>query len=263
MLLSHQFTTPKNIPLIDYTTPYTYIEQLSKLNVNERLDINRTDFRNGGQSIKYHANTFEIAFYDKLKDLKQAKFSEKRAEEKDNAIQLNLLDMLEKKEPFEVLRMEARLNRRQKIGQVFGKIGIDTELTFKNIFDQKTAQKVLLYYLSEIQTSCPPLLRYQEKGLKDFFTDLLTNNPRIKLSLALKMVGLKGLLDGVGVREFRGMTKRFGDSSWYRINREMKRLKTPQKKPDAFSVLQKALSDFEPLKLVDFKDQMLNDDKYS
>jgi hypothetical protein len=80
----------KNIALTDYTTPYTYLEQLTKLNINKRLDTNRTDFRNEGHSFKYRANSFEIVFYDKIKDLQQAKISEKRAEEKDNALQLGL-----------------------------------------------------------------------------------------------------------------------------------------------------------------------------
>ena len=67
----------KNIALTDYTLPYTYIKQLTKLNINKKLDTNQTDYRNEGHSFKYRANSFEIAFYDKLKDLQQGMTSEK------------------------------------------------------------------------------------------------------------------------------------------------------------------------------------------
>jgi len=52
----------KNIPLVDYTTPYTYLEQLSRINLNQRLDLNQTDFRNEGHSRKFRAISFEGAF---------------------------------------------------------------------------------------------------------------------------------------------------------------------------------------------------------
>lgn len=251
----------KNIALTDYTTPYTYIEQLTKLNINKRLDTNRTDFRNEGHSFKYRANSFEIVFYDKIKDLQQAKVSEKRAEEQDNALQLGLFDILTKKKPLEVLRVEIRLNKRQKINQILKKIGKEVEPTFTNIFSQDTAKKVLLYYINEIEEAYPPLLTYQYDSPKKFFTGFLVANPKVKLTPALKMLGLRALLDDIGIREFREMTKRYGNSAWYSLNKEMKKLgKTDE--ISVFSLLKDKITDFEPLKLLAIQDQMLNNDKY-
>jgi len=243
----------KNIILTDYTTPYTYLEQLTKLNINKRLDTNRTDFRNEGHSFKYRANSFEIVFYDKIRDLQKAKTSDKRAEEKDNAIQLNLLGPLKQQKPHEVLRMEIRLNKRGKINQILKKVGKKVEPTFINIFSQDTAKKVLLHYINEIKEAYPPLLAYQYDSPKKFFTGFLVANPTIRLTPALKLLGLRVLLDEVGVREFRQITKRYGDSAWYSLNREMKRLNTTEEEPGVFSLLKKQLTDFEPLKLVDFQ----------
>lgn len=78
----------KNIILTDYSTPKLVIDELKKVDLNMKLDLNQTDYRNAGHSVRYRTNTFELIFYDKLKDLQQAKFSEKRAVEKDNTIQL-------------------------------------------------------------------------------------------------------------------------------------------------------------------------------
>ena len=58
------------------------------------LDVNQTDYRNEGHSYKWHCNSYEIVFYDKIKDLEKAKHSDKRAIEKDNAIQLNLFPQI-------------------------------------------------------------------------------------------------------------------------------------------------------------------------
>jgi len=252
----------KNIALTDYTTPYTYLKELTKLNINKRLDTNRTDFRNEGHSFKYRANSFEIVFYDKIKDLQQAKVSDKRAEEKDNALQLGLFDILTQKRPLEVLRVEIRLNRRQKINQILKKIDKAVEPTFVNIFSQDTAQKVLLHYIDEVEEAYPPLLSYQYDSPKKFFSGFIRANPKIKLSQSLKMLGLRVLIDEIGAREFRELTKRYGSSAWYGLNREMKNL-SQVAEPSVFSLLREQINKFEPLKLLANQEEMLNNVKYS
>jgi hypothetical protein len=47
-----------------------------------------------------------------MKDLRKAKISEKRAIEKDNAIQLELFARFAVPKPFEVIRIEVRINKR-------------------------------------------------------------------------------------------------------------------------------------------------------
>ncbi len=69
----------KNI-LLERTTPcFLVIQALEKLDLSAQLDLTQTDFRNGGQMAKYHAGSYEIALYDKVKDLEQAaKYGAKR-----------------------------------------------------------------------------------------------------------------------------------------------------------------------------------------
>lgn len=250
----------KNITLTDGSMPYMYLKQLAKLNINKNLDTNQSDFRNEGHSFKYRTNSFEIVFYDKIKDLEQAKKSEKRAEEKDN--QLNLLVSLPVKRPFEVLRIEIRLNRRQKIAQILKKIDKNFEPTFMNIFSQHTAQAVLLHYLKEIQEAYPSLLMSKEGTHQGFFLNLLVDNPKLKLHNALKMMGLRLLFDEMGVRGFRQATERFGMPAWYALNKQTQKLIISRKTNNIFSSLKEKIDIFTPLKLVDFQDQMLNNDKY-
>jgi len=113
----------KNISLTDGSTPYHYINKIKEANIKLSLDVNQTDYRNEGHSYKWHCNSYEVAFYDKIKDLEKAMQSDKRAIEKDSALQLNLFPKLaQRKRKLEILRMEVRLNKRQKIKQLLNKL---------------------------------------------------------------------------------------------------------------------------------------------
>jgi hypothetical protein len=247
----------KNIPLVDYTTSYTYLERLAKINLNQRLDLNQTDFRNEGHSLKFRANSFEVAFYDKLKDLDKAKISEKRAEERENAIQMKLFEELEISRPFEVLRMEVRLNRRQKLRQVLKKVGIEIEPTFQALFRREIAQIVLLHYMDEIERSYPPILLCDYKDAKTFLSNLLINRGKTGktgLRKALQMLGARVIIEEVGIREFREIIKKHGRANWYRFNNEMATMGgVPKQRP--FAIIRQCLGEFKPLKLIDFQNK--------
>ena len=147
----------KNIPLMDGSTPYHYINKIKEANVRFSLDTNQTDYRNEGHSYKWHCNSYEVVFYDKIKDLEKARQSSKRAIEKDNELQQHLFKSFEmrfwpckpwrSRHKLEFLRMEVRLNKRAKIKQLFKKLQVNADLTFKKLFKPAIAKKVLMYYL--------------------------------------------------------------------------------------------------------------------
>ncbi len=242
----------KNIPLTDGTTPHYIISKIKEANIKLSLDVNQTDFRNDGHSYKWHANSYEVAFYDKIKDLEASKVSEKRALEKDNAIQLGLFDTIKEKKRFEVLRMEVRLNKRQKIGQLFGTLGISSELTFKSLFDPTISQKVLLHYLDEIESKRPALLDYKSTTPKALLADLIVKNPQMGPQRIMQMFGLKQVFDTVNPRELRAMFGRKSQRSWYRLIAETKKIQLPPT-ISPLAVIRGYLTKFEPLKLVDFQ----------
>lgn len=59
----------KNIILPKHITSSMIISELGKLNLTKRLDLNKTDYRNEGHAVRFHANSYEVVFYDKIKDL--------------------------------------------------------------------------------------------------------------------------------------------------------------------------------------------------
>lgn len=169
--------------------------------------------------------------------------------------------MLTQRKPLEVLRVEIRLNKRQKISQILKKIDKEVEPTFTNIFSQDTAKKVLLHYISEIEEAYPPLLTYQYDSLKKLFERLLVANPKLKPTQALELTAFRALLEEIGVREYRRMTERHGNYYWYSLNQKMKKLNYTDE-INVFSLLRRQITTFEPMKLLANSSKMLNNDKY-
>lgn len=234
-LLKARVTTihySKNILLRDYSTPATYTKLLSKANVTKQLDLNRSDYRNEGHALRLHNNSFELIFYDKIKDLQKAKTSEKRAIESDNGIQLDLLDQLKQIKPFEVLRIEARLNTTRKIKHVLGMLDFNQcKLSLDTLFCSKISQAVLKHYFDVVYQSIPILALLDDNSPKVVFEKLMRENRKASIQHNLKLLGLHQLLSQIGVREFRDLIKH-KSHAWYSLKKDLDELQlTPQTQP--------------------------------
>ncbi len=238
----------KNIVLTDYSTPYSILKEVAKVNVSKLLDFNQSDFKNGGHAVKFHSNDFEVIFYDKLKDLQQAKLSDKRAIEQDNQLQLRLFDSLEMKKPFEVLRLEIRLGNRKKIKR-YTKV---EDLTFVNLFRAETSKRTLLETLDKIENSYP--IVPNEQTNEEFYAELITKNPKLIYQKSLAFFGATMLINDIGVRRFREITAKFGYKSWYRLNQEIKNVKITKVNP--FKYIREEIDKFETIRLENYRDQM-------
>ena len=238
----------KNIPLTDGSTPYHYINKIKEANIQLNLDTNQTDYRNEGHSYKWHCNSYEVVFYDKIKDLEKARQSDKRAIEKDSALQLNLFPKFaQRKKKFEILRMEVRLNNRKKIRPLFKKLNIKSDLTLKSIFKPVIAKKILLHYLDEVESKRPALLDYKVTSGKALLADLIFNNPSLKPKQILQIYGLKRALEDVNLRELRGMLGRYKQRSWYRLMADARKVKLPGIQ-SPFDIIIEQVMKFKPLR---------------
>ena len=243
----------KNIQLTDGSTPYYYIRKIKESNAQLSLDVNQTDYRNEGHSYKWHANSYEIAFYDKIKDLEQAKISSKRAVEKDSSLQLSLLKSFQQRRNLEYLRMEVRLNNRTKIKQLFKKLNIAADLTFKKLFKPAIAKKILLHYLDEIERKRPILLDYKVSSDKALLVDLIFNNPDMSPKQIMQLYGLKQALNIMNPRELRTIFTRSNTRGWHRLIAETQKAKLPHA-PSPLRGLREQLVKFEMVKSSFFTD---------
>lgn len=245
----------KNVVLTDGLTSYSLLKEIQKSNITQRLDFNQTDFRNG-YGIKFRTNSFEIAFYDKMKDMEESKVSGKRAIENDNAIQKSLfaeLDEIRREKPLEIFRMEIRLNQRQKIRKVLEILKYSIEPTFKNLFKREVAQKVLFYYLIEIQQNLPRILSFKPKSSVDFIAQFLIDNPTVKMKGVLTALGFQIALDEIGSRELRTMMNKYPIASWYALIKKMNSYIYSAKSTEALYPIWAAINEFTSLKSNDLE----------
>ncbi len=242
------------------------LDKFTKANITKRLGFNQCDYQNGGSCIKYRTNSFELAFYDKIKDLEQARNSPKKSEDKDEAvIQLNLLDGLleaRKEAMLEVLRMEVRLNRRNVIRKKLTDAGIVTDdLTFKNLFRKEWSKAVLLNQLEGIQNKFPTFLEDTSNSTEDYLLQFQINNPQATISDTLVMFGIKELAKTKGIREIREMFRLKNNDQWYRFYNKIKKWVSTCKLPPLFPIIRQQLESFESVRLINYPPLMLNSDK--
>lgn len=237
----------KNIPLTDGSIPFQYINKIREANIQEALDKSKTEYRIG-HSFKWHCNSYEVIFYDKIKDLEAARKSNKRSLEKDSELQLELFERFKKQKKFELLRMEVRLNKRQKAKSLFKKLGIKSDFTFKSLFKVAIAKRVLLHYLEQIESKRPAILDYSAIGDKNLLATLVTHNAELNSKYILQIFGLKKALESFDIRELRAMLSRFSNRTWYRLIADANKIKLlPAIRP--LEVIKGCISKFKPLRI--------------
>jgi len=243
----------KNIVFTDGATPYHFINKIKQANIKLSLDVNQTDYRNEGHSHKWHCNAYEIAFYDKVRDLEMAKRSDKRSIEKDIMLSFEEIRTLQESHKLEVLRMEVRLNQRKKMKQLFKKLNITTTLTFKGLFKKMIAKKVLLHYIDELERTRPILLDYKPRSDQDLLAALIVNNPHMGPKKILQLYGLKKAYDVLTPRELRVMFAKYSTRSWYQFMDDARNITLPNARQATFGVLREQVEKMTAVRLSSYK----------
>lgn len=245
----------KNIVLTDYTSCSMVMSELKRIDLSRRLDLSQTDWRDDGHAVRYHANSFEVTFYDKLKDLQKAKISEKRAVEKDYGPQLDLLrnrDAFPK--AFEVLRMEVRLGNRTKIRSIMKKAKAEVLPTFAALFDASIAKDVLELFWAEVRAQLPLIDLAKNRRPEDLLADLAAANDSARPGKLLQELGAVVLIGSVGYRGAGAVLSRFCcPRSWQRYKRAMRNLPIGAGALGALKQVDEALAAFKPLRLANFQ----------
>jgi hypothetical protein len=240
----------KNIPLTDYSTCNMLLSELTKINLTQRLDLSKTDYRNDGHAIRYHANSFELTFYDKIKDMQQAKTSEKRAIEKDYTIQQDLFAQGSYQKPLEVLRMELRIGNRTKLKNLLKSVGLHCPMDFGSLFKTAISQKLLRHFWDTIKRDMPLLALSGFKPEDTYHALVMEKKGKIKPAKLLQHIGALAVIQNVGIRGLHSLVSgHSNDRTWQRMRKELERADiTCRMKYAAVSNVQRCLEVFEPLK---------------
>lgn len=249
----------KNIPLMDYTNCSMILGELAKINLNKRLDLSKTDYRNSGHAIRYHANSYELTFYDKIKDMQQAKGSEKRAIESDNIVQMSLFESLNTVKMLDVLRMELRLGNRTKIKNLLQTLNLTCPMEFESLFSQAIAKKMLLHFWHIINQDLPMLALSHFKPEDVYYALMTQSGGTMKPAKALQHIGALAILQTVGYRGLRSlMSTNSNDRTWQRTQKELKEIELNlNTRYVASKNVQRCLDVFEPLDIKDYADNKM------
>lgn len=203
----------KNIVFLDYTSCQTILNTIGKLDISRVYDFQRTDFRDG-HVVHIHCNSLDIAFYDKLADLRKAKISDKRTVEKDNTLQLNLLKPLEETAAIEIFRYEVRLVGKRSVKHAFPHL---EKWTFEDLFKSSLNRDLLIKHWGNISASID-MLSLDVKKPKELLQNYLIDNPDIPPQAALAAVAGLQIIGQEGVLNLRNLLEaRYGKQAWYRL----------------------------------------------
>ncbi len=215
------------------------IGEIAKLNLSQRLDLTKTNYRNDGQAIAFHSGFFELKIYDKIKDIEQGKkFGKKRAMETESEFQPDLFNYSDYKnrlgtQNFQVLRLEGRFQRK-KLTSLFKKLKIDYELSLEALFDSQISKAILTHYLNEI-TDQLRLMRFNLDKADELIASIRSQNPKIKPAKLLQLIGFIQTVQSIGNRGAR-VELNLPNHQWYRIQKELKAIEPNQKNHRFLSV---------------------------
>lgn len=247
----------KNIVLTDYSTPSQYINYFQKANIKKVYDTSDTRYENDGEAVRYRSNHFEFIIYDKLKDLKRSKVSDKRAIARDNYIQQHLFKDLNRYEkPFEVLRLEVRYGRRNKLKSTLKKLDVRYEdLTLQHLIKKDISQKLLLHQIQGLQDRYPKFLDTKENNTLDFVMSFMGNNPDIKYPKLLQVMGAYYLTKELGSRQYKDVVSKYGYSQWYYYQKQINSYEYGDTKNKYYEFLQKELQEFKTTNLEEYENE--------
>lgn len=243
----------KNIVLSDHATCGGMLRALSKVNVNGWFDVSKQDYRNDGHLYKIHSNDFELAFYDKVKDLEKAKKSTKRAYEQDTVIQQALLNLSDFDRRKQVLRIEVRLGSRRKIREVLGRIQNPAMavpfLTLEALYRQELAKRILCHYWEPYNRSLPIIATPAGKSSADLYQQIAAIKPKAKDAQILKLVAAYTIVDEIGWPGLKSVWTS-NPRTFLRLRKELDALDLASSYAvKGFEHIQQAMDKFDPLRL--------------
>ncbi|MBQ9235407.1 MAG: hypothetical protein IJ184_02960 [Alphaproteobacteria bacterium] len=188
----------KNIILPDEITTQFIINECAKIDLGNRLGNGYTTYANGGHCARFHANTFEVATYDKIADIKQKGISPKRCVDEESHREFQEID-IKKLGNLQVFRLEVRLNNAKTIRRKFAEANIcfdkGQDITFRDVFKSSVARQMNLYSWKKICEAGYPIFCLQDNS--KIMLDRLPSS--IKFIKKLEILGLTKVIDDYGV----------------------------------------------------------------
>lgn len=242
----------KNFVFTDYTAAREIIQELQKCDVNSWRSVSTSDYSNNGYGYKTHSKHHELAFYDKLAELRKDKRGQ-AVFDMDAQTQLGLFNNRQMVKPFEVLRMEVRLNNARTIKQQLTKARLTPSLKLNDICTQGYSKAVLACHLHELYAAYPRISEATVDDPLQLLSELYVQNPERSMSTIVNAVGLYVLSKHSGTRAMKDIVGSKGSQALMRlVKRANSDLRYRTEKAEVFQVLERELAAFKPVRLENY-----------
>lgn len=229
----------KNILLQNGVSTDEIIHHINKMETSGRFNKQSTRYKGGGIGVNIFNQSFSFSMYDKVPEV--------------TAVSPGLLNGFA--ELPEVLRLEARLENKQKLNNTFTQLDLGNNPTFQEVFDSEKSRQVVTHYWQELVAPQAVLVTDTQMSANGLIRQIMRGMPEIKINLAIKLAGLvvSGRTPG-GLSELRTIVLQHANiSSWYRLHRQIKEvsavLETDQ---DAWwEQIETQLAEYESLSLIE------------
>ena len=241
----------KNVVFTDGTLPLLFLRYIGKANITTRRHTRESGYIGGGQAFYYYNGGTAFCAYDKRKELQKSKITEKGNMETDNYCQKTLLDDAKIKEPFQVLRLEARYKTRT-LRSMAKKLSVflPNQPALRDVFSTDIARRVLLHELVEIENHIPEVAKNSE-ALSDFAASLWALNPHSTPMQRVKAIAAKALLRETGCCDLRTVLG-MNNNQWYRFMQNINELNVNTNSTNCFEAVKTQIVDFHPVLLEEY-----------
>jgi len=246
----------KNFPLTNYMTARDAVSEVQKCDVTSWRDVSNSEYQsdeiNNGHGFKTHSKYYELAFYDKIAEYYKGT-RRQPVFDKDLQVQLDLFGGKKVTQPFEVLRMEARLNNPKTIKVALEKAGFEGLVpTLANLCTKEVSQAILKQQLAELYSKYPRISSSKAPDLHSLFSELYVQNPSTTMTTILSAIGLRALNEDYGTRKLKDIVGSRGSPALLRQSKKINELAYRFEKPEVFQLLDEQLDRFEPVQLDNF-----------
>lgn len=213
----HTLHYAKNIMFPSGEDTRIFLNRLSKVSVNAWFENNTKNFSNGGKTVRFHTDIFEIVFYLKYYDvLEPANRSVGRKttkQEKELAKKL-----LRQGQIPPVVRMEIRFNGKRSIrNHLKAALGIEKqEWTFQEVFDEIKSLKAQKYYWDKILNDPVNRAYLSTTSDEDIFEKVFEKYPNESIKTISESMGLFGFIKNGNAKRLKAITLlRQNRKAWY------------------------------------------------
>lgn len=235
----------KNILLDNPLGCQVVINTLRKADYTRVYSIQKTNFQDG-EVLHFQCNSKDIAFYDKLADLRQAKTSDKKSTEVDNQLQVSVLDDIGVINDFSVLRYEVRINGIRAMQHNFKDINKE-DLVFSRLFNARLSRQLLLNHW-EVFSSQIDYLSLDVNMPLELLQNYLAENKNATPQASLAAVAGLFIANQESTTALRNtLDKRFGRHYWPKLKPNMKTIKG--RRYSDITKVTSSLNEFQPTRI--------------